>query len=366
VRSKPSKGAVVHDLFRQERVDIINVRHELVRLADVIDWLVFDREFGAQFVSTTRRPTLATCLVAGLPHLKHAYALSDEDVIERWVENPYFQHFCYERYIRHELTCDPSSLVRWRKRIGKTGAPVAADAYDRGCETSPANRSLNPVYSEPHRSLDTRLGYAASIPLAGTMPPYRCHRILGGIHLAHTASLFPGIECVRANGFQDPPEFMVQVRTSPPNQFRQNQLHGVTDDSNPCASGQQPLRPVRAHFNLDRVDQHIWAARRIPGDDGVCIEQKWINDNPSFPGPRRHPKLNPPLFSYAKHYSVFWFAEQHRSNSTENTAIKMHVYFPDARLRASFDRHLLSDRNGALKSTQRLLAVNSRTFFSAK
>ena len=82
---------------------------------------MFDREFGAQFASPTGRPALPTRLVAGLLYLKHTYALSDEQVVERWVENPYFQHFCGERYFQHEMPCDPSSLVRWRKRIGEAG-----------------------------------------------------------------------------------------------------------------------------------------------------------------------------------------------------------------------------------------------------
>ena len=59
--------------------------------------------------------------MAALLYLKHVYALSDEDVVERWCENPYWQHFSGERYFRHELPCDPSSLVRWRQRIGEEG-----------------------------------------------------------------------------------------------------------------------------------------------------------------------------------------------------------------------------------------------------
>ncbi len=122
MRSKQPDKPVEDDLFRQELANIINRRHELVRLAELINWSVFDREFGAQFVSTTGRPALPMRLVAGLLYLKHVYALSDEDIVERWVENPYFQYFCGERYFRHELPCDPSSLVRWRKRIGEDGA----------------------------------------------------------------------------------------------------------------------------------------------------------------------------------------------------------------------------------------------------
>ena len=122
MRSKPPAKPVEDDLFRQELVNIINTPHELVRLAGLIDWSVFEREFGSRFESTTGRPALPTRLVAGLLYLKHVYALSDEDIVERWVENPYFQYFCGERYFQHEMPCDPSSLVRWRKRIGEAGA----------------------------------------------------------------------------------------------------------------------------------------------------------------------------------------------------------------------------------------------------
>jgi len=59
--------------------------------------------------------------MAALLYLKHAYALSDEEVVERWIENPYWQHFSGEKYFRHELPCDPSSLVRWRQRLGEAG-----------------------------------------------------------------------------------------------------------------------------------------------------------------------------------------------------------------------------------------------------
>jgi transposase, IS5 family len=109
------------DLFRAELVNLIDQRHELVRLAALIDWDTFSKQWSPQFVSTTGRPALPTRLMAALLYLKHVYALSDEDVVERWVENPYWQHFSGERYFRHELPCDPSSLVRWRQRIGEEG-----------------------------------------------------------------------------------------------------------------------------------------------------------------------------------------------------------------------------------------------------
>lgn len=118
---KPAESSNDHDLFRTELVNLIDQRHELVRLAELIDWQAFANEWSPQFVSTTGRPALPTRLMASLLYLKHVYALSDEDTVERWSENPYWQHFSGERYFQHELPCDPSSLVRWRQRIGEAG-----------------------------------------------------------------------------------------------------------------------------------------------------------------------------------------------------------------------------------------------------
>lgn len=49
MRAKPSAPVVVQDLFRHALVGIIDLRYELVRLAELNEWSVFDREFGAQF-----------------------------------------------------------------------------------------------------------------------------------------------------------------------------------------------------------------------------------------------------------------------------------------------------------------------------
>ncbi len=53
-------------------------------------------------------------------YLQHAFKLSDE-AIARWVENPYYQPFPGETFFQHRPPIDPSSLTRWRKRIGEDG-----------------------------------------------------------------------------------------------------------------------------------------------------------------------------------------------------------------------------------------------------
>ena len=54
-------------------------------------------------------------------YLQHAFKLSDEAVVARWIENPYYQHFTGETFFQHRPPIDPSSLTRWRKRIGEEG-----------------------------------------------------------------------------------------------------------------------------------------------------------------------------------------------------------------------------------------------------
>jgi len=48
--------------------------------------------------------------------------LNDEDVVATWIENPYWQYFSGMKRFEHEFPINPSSMTRWRKRIGEAGA----------------------------------------------------------------------------------------------------------------------------------------------------------------------------------------------------------------------------------------------------
>ncbi len=109
------------DLLRPRLVDLIDMRHELVKLETLIEWEFFEREWAGFFPSGTGRPATSPRLVAGLLYLQHAFALSDEAVVARWVENPYYQHLCCETFFQHRPPIDPSSLTRWRQRVGEEG-----------------------------------------------------------------------------------------------------------------------------------------------------------------------------------------------------------------------------------------------------
>lgn len=59
--------------------------------------------------------------MVGLSILKHLENLSDEVLIQRWVQNPYYQSFTGEIEFQWKLPCDPSDLTYFRKRIGSAG-----------------------------------------------------------------------------------------------------------------------------------------------------------------------------------------------------------------------------------------------------
>jgi IS5 family transposase len=121
MKPKSSESSGQDDLFRIRLTDLLDPRHELYRLADLIDWRVLDQELGQYFMADTGAPALPARLIAGLHYLKHAFAHSDEEMVARWVENPYWQYFCGEEFFRHEWPCHPTSLTKWRQRIGEAG-----------------------------------------------------------------------------------------------------------------------------------------------------------------------------------------------------------------------------------------------------
>jgi len=110
-----------YELYKKELKSIINLKHTLVKIADSIDWKFFEKEFEETY-SEKGRPGISTRLMAGLHYLKYAYDLSDEAVLEEWIENPYWQYFCGMRFFEHKIPIDSSSLTRWRERIGDSGA----------------------------------------------------------------------------------------------------------------------------------------------------------------------------------------------------------------------------------------------------
>jgi IS5 family transposase len=108
-------------LFSAHLEQILDHNHPLFKLANAIDWSEFEQAFGKLYDPGQGRPAKPIRLMVGLHYLKHAFDLSDEDVVSRWIENPYWQYFCGCTHFEHELPIDPSLMTKWRKKIKAGG-----------------------------------------------------------------------------------------------------------------------------------------------------------------------------------------------------------------------------------------------------
>lgn len=108
------------NMFKPLLRDFINMQHELVLLSEKVDWLELEKSLEDKYSKRgTRSKPLR--LMTGLLILKRLYNLGDETVCAAWVRDPYMQYFCGEAHFQHNLPCDPSDLVYFRKRMGEDG-----------------------------------------------------------------------------------------------------------------------------------------------------------------------------------------------------------------------------------------------------
>jgi IS5 family transposase len=116
---KPSEVVRNQLQLFQARLDSqLDMKHPLVILGGLIDWDRFYAEFASLFCPDNGAPALPVRLMVGLEILKYTYDLSDEELVERWRENPYWQYFCGEVFFQTELPLHSTSLGKWRLRVG--------------------------------------------------------------------------------------------------------------------------------------------------------------------------------------------------------------------------------------------------------
>jgi IS5 family transposase len=111
------------DMLEVELIDIVDMSHSLCQLATITEWDELHADLSEYF-GDEGNPAKSVRLVIGLLYLKAMYDLSDEQVVAHWVENPYWQYF------RHTPPLHPTTLVKWRKRLGPQGMKrVAKEIY---------------------------------------------------------------------------------------------------------------------------------------------------------------------------------------------------------------------------------------------
>jgi IS5 family transposase len=132
---KPQKPDNSADLFRSQLSQMLNMSHPLVRLSERMNWAKLESEIDVMYSGQAGQPPLPTGLLAGLHYLKYTFNESDESVVARWVENPYWQYFCGFEYLQHELPLHPTSLTRWRNRVGDKLESLLTQTIELALET---------------------------------------------------------------------------------------------------------------------------------------------------------------------------------------------------------------------------------------
>lgn len=109
------------DIFKSRLSNELNPKHEMMILSRLIPWDSLEVEFANLYQSVRNvggQPPKPIRLMIGILLLQHLHNLSDEQVVRGWVENPYWQFFCGYDFLQWNFPIDPSSLTRFRNRIG--------------------------------------------------------------------------------------------------------------------------------------------------------------------------------------------------------------------------------------------------------
>lgn len=133
-------------LFYSSLSVMLNQKHPLFILAEQIKWSVFEEAFAPLYCLDNGRPAKPIRLMVGLLILKHLRNVSDEQIVEQWSENNYYQYFCGELNFVPSVPCEASELVHFRKRIGEEGIELIFR------ESIRVNGKDG---EEPHLSIDT-------------------------------------------------------------------------------------------------------------------------------------------------------------------------------------------------------------------
>lgn len=151
------KGNVTSQLgFYSTFEEQLSHRHPLYILANKIDWKVFEEAFKKHY-SDEGRPAKPIRLMVALLMLKHIRNLSDESVVEQWMENVYYQYFSGEAAYACGVPCEASELVHFRNRIGEEGIELILKESIRvnGDDTDDSHVSVDTTVQEKNVTFPT-------------------------------------------------------------------------------------------------------------------------------------------------------------------------------------------------------------------
>jgi IS5 family transposase len=109
------------------RANITNPIHALVILRNVIPWERIETRLAPYYHATKGRLGKPIRLLVALLLAAKWYALSDRGVVARVKENRYLQYFCNVPNTGLQTFLHPTSLVKFRQRLGEEGIAVVEE-----------------------------------------------------------------------------------------------------------------------------------------------------------------------------------------------------------------------------------------------
>ena len=110
-----------NDWFMVPEVD---KNHEVIKIADAIDWASLSDRLAKFYCSDNGRPTKPSRAKVGLLMLKHLNGLSDESVVDMLKRDLYAQYLCDVSLKEAQKFINSSSLTYFRKQIGPEGVKL--------------------------------------------------------------------------------------------------------------------------------------------------------------------------------------------------------------------------------------------------
>jgi IS5 family transposase len=135
-------------------------------------------------VSNAGRPRLSIRLMASLVYLKNSFNLSDEELVQRWSENLYWQFFSGLDYFEPRLACDATQIGRFRRAIGEEGLELLIKST---IETAVQIKAIKPAELERVIVDTTVQSKAISHPVDSRLLEIARHKVVSAARRAGIA-----------------------------------------------------------------------------------------------------------------------------------------------------------------------------------
>jgi IS5 family transposase len=113
------------NLFESKNLlDDLDQAQGLIILAKAINWEKLESELSYLNDKMINTPALSIRMMVALEILKYIECLSDEKIIQKCTENPYYQAFIGKNSFSTVKPCDSLAMANFRKLIGQKEAEI--------------------------------------------------------------------------------------------------------------------------------------------------------------------------------------------------------------------------------------------------